>query len=107
MTSQELKDVMNNVISILEQNKVAATPQLLSMIVQLVTAIESNQTYQKIIADAIQADSNKVMSLCSSAKQFEQIEEKLVLTNLSDQIISILTKIQNHNLVMTLIAQLV
>jgi translation initiation factor RLI1 len=106
MTAQELETVIENAIEILQENKQAATPEMLGMMVKLINAVKQNTTYQEIIAAVLECDIAEVLRIIDSINQFEQIEEKLVLTNLSDQLIQILTLVKGHTFILSIVAAL-
>lgn len=93
MTTDELKSIMNEAISILEDNKKIVTPEVIVELEKLIQVIKQldNPTADKAIV---------VVEIILSH------EKRLVNSNLTEKIVSFLTNLQQRPLIMKLIAAL-
>jgi len=96
MTADELKNTMNNAIAVLQDNKAIATPELLSAVEQLVNSLGG---------PAPQVDFNEnFQSAVQKVGKVVDIEKRLTQTTMTDNLVEILTKIQNHPIIMRMLS---
>lgn len=99
MTVDELKQTMNNVIGILQDNKKIVTPDLLDGIDKVV---------QSLTGPAPQVDfSTDFQNSVKNIGAVVDMEKRLISGNMTADLIEILTKIQNRPIIMRLIAHVV
>ena len=107
MKVEELKELMNNIIDMLRMNKEAMTPEVMVMISKVIRMIRENPTYLQIAATALQSDVESVTQMLNAGDKAMEMEQKLVMTDMTDKLISVLTNIQDRTLVMAIIAGLI
>ncbi len=107
MKVEELKELMNNIIDMLRMNKEAMTPEVMVMISKVIRMIRENPTYLQIAATALSSDVESVTQMLNAGDKAMEMEQKLVMTDMTDKLISVLTNIQDRTLVMAIIAGLI
>lgn len=104
MTVEDLKEVMNGIIALLQKNKETMTPHALALMERTLNAIEGTPAYMRIMAAALDISNTETTKLLDAGRGILDLEQRLVMTGLSEKIITVLTNIQGHPLVMRLIA---
>lgn len=99
MTVDELKNIFNTAVVVLQDNKAIATPEVIAGIEKIVAdlggpapAVSFDSVFQEILKG--------VHEVC-------EIEKRFVQTTMTDNLVRILTNIQNHPIIMHLIARII
>jgi hypothetical protein len=95
MNASDLRQVLDQAVNMLQNNKAAVTPELLDaakrLVEQLGPVMKDNQQFQNVLQGA-----GRVL----------EIEDQLINTNLTERLTEILTKLQNRPLILSLVARL-
>jgi len=107
MTAVELGDLMDQVSNALKENKASVTPETLDTISLFLTALKANPSLQAVIAGVANIPTAKVADLLKSSDGFLAVEKRLITTNMSDRLVSILDALKSRTIILHTIAPFV
>jgi len=100
MTSEELQNTLNNAIQILQDNKQVVTPEILDTADRIIATLGGPEPSSHL---SLGINLDEILNMASKVIA---IERRLTQTGLTDNLIDIMTRLQNHPIILAMIARL-
>lgn len=93
MTTEQLANILNAAILVLQDNKQIVTPDTLTGISNIIEQLKP-----------VEKSSEQITTTLQKVSMIVDIEKRLIETTLTDDLITLLSSIQNHPIIMHMLA---